>query len=147
MPNPTPNLATLNDAELIEQLLAAEADKSAADLAAKKLKNELINRKTAEIKAAYVDKPEPFGVVNLPVAGKLVKIDTKKTVEWNQKELDKLWKQIVADGADPTAYMKLEYTVSEAMYKAFGDNLRAYFEPARSVKPGNPTVKIEEAKE
>ena len=147
MSNQAPDLTKLSDAEIIEQLLLAEADKSAADLAAKKLKNELVNRKTAEIKAAYAAKPEPYGVVNLSVAGKQIKIDTPKKVEWAQDKLEALYNQIVADGANPKEYIKIEYDVSETLYKAWGDNMKAHFSPARTVKAGNPSIKISEKEE
>lgn len=147
MPSPAPNLTTLSDSELIEHLLAAEADKSAADLAAKKLKNELLNRKAAEVNAAYSAKPEPFGVINLPVAGKIVKVDVPKKVEWAQDKLEALCEQMKADGANPKDYIKIEYAVSETLYKAWGDNMKAYFSPARTVKAGNPSVKIVDGEE
>lgn len=147
MSHPAPNLSNLSDAEIIEHFLEAEADKAAADLACKKLKNELLNRKAAELKAAYDKKPEPFGVVNLPVAGKNVKIDVPKKIEWQQDKLEEVWNQILADGANPKDYIKVEYAVSETAFKCWGDNLKAYFIPARTVKSGNPSLKIEEAKE
>jgi len=147
MTNTAPDLTKLSDADIIDHLLAAEADKTAADLACKKLKNEILNRKAAEIHAAYTAKPEPFGTINLPVGGKNVKIDSPKKVEWSQDILEALWKQMVADGADPKQYIKIEYNVSETLFKSWGDNLKAFFIPARTVKAGNPSVKIEEAKE
>lgn len=146
MPHPAPDLTKLTEAEIIEQILAAEADKVAADLAGKKLKNEILSRKDKELKALLAAKPEPYGIINLPVAGKIMKIDTPKKVEWEQEKLEKLWNQMIADGADPKDYIKVEYTVSETLYKAWGDNLKQYFRDARTVKAGNPSVKIEEVK-
>ena len=142
-----PDLTKLSEQDLIEQLLLAEQDESNAKLARKKLNNELLNRKAAEIKAGYDAKPEPFGVVNLTMAGKNVKIDVPKKVEWLQSELSGLWKQIEADGADPKQYIKVEYTVSETLYKTWGDNMKTYFTPARTVKAGNPSIKITDKEE
>lgn len=142
MSNPAPDLTTLSDAELADHLLAAEADKVAADLAAKKLKNEILNRKSNEVKLAYGNKPEPYGIVNLSFGGKIAKIDTPKKVEWLQEELEKLWNQIVADKADPREYIKCEYSVSETLFKSWGNNIKAHFLPARIVKTGNPSIKI-----
>lgn len=147
MSHPAPNLATLSDKELIEHLETAEADKTAADLAARKLKNELLNRKRAELDAAYRGKPEPYGIVNLTIEGKTIKIDTVKVIEWDQAQLEGLWKQIIADGAEPKEYISVEYKVSEALYKTWGANIKAFFEPARTVKARAPSVKIIEEKE
>lgn len=142
-----PDLTKLSDAEIIDHLLEAEADETAASLAIKKLKNELLNRKTAEIKAAYSEKTEPFGVVNLNIAGKIIKIDTPKKTEWDQSKLESLWNQMVADKADPKQYIKVKYDVSETAFKSWGDNLKAFFIPARTVKAGNPSLKIVEGGE
>lgn len=142
MPNPTPDLSTLSDNELIEQLLAAEADENAAKIAKKKLSNELINRTQAVISALYKAKPEPYGIVNLDFGGKAIKVETVKVVEWDQSQLEKLWGQILSDGADPKQYIKAEYGVSETAYKSWGDNIRAFFDPARTVKARNPSIKI-----
>lgn len=147
MPSPAPDLTKLSDAEIIDHLLAAEADKTAADLAAKKIKNEILARKDKEIAALLAAKPEPYGVVNITSGDKIIKIDIPKKVEWAQDKLESLWSQMVADGADPKQYIKIEYDVSEALYKTWGDNLKAYFLPARTIKHGNPSVKIADAKE
>jgi hypothetical protein len=144
MTQPAPNLTTLSDADLIEHLLAAEEDETAAKLAGKKIKNELLNRKAAQIKSAYSEKPEPFGVVNLPLGNKIIKIDTPKKVKWAQDQLETLWNRMKEDNADPKQYIKVEYDVSETAFKAWGDNIKAYFIPARTVEAGNPSVKIVE---
>ncbi len=145
MPNPAPDLKQLSDAELNEQLLAVRADEDAAKLGRKKLENELLNRKAAELKAAYDAKPEPFGVVNIISGGKKIKIDIPKKIDWLQEELERIWKEIAAGGDDPKSFIKAEYTVSETLYKTFGDNQKKYFGVARTVKSGNPSIKIEDA--
>jgi len=137
-----PDLTTLNDTELAEHLLAVEEDETAVKLAKKKLNNELLNRKAAEIKALYGAKPEAFGIVNLQLGNKIAKIDTSKDVQWDQAQLDAIWKQIAADGANPKDYIKIEYGVSETLYKSWGDNIKAFFSPARTVKAKNPSIKI-----
>jgi hypothetical protein len=146
MPCQSPDLTKLSDAEIIEHLLEAETDKTAADLAMKKLKNEILNRHAVLIKAAYSNKSEPFGVINLPVGGKIVKFDTPKKVKWAQDKLESLWKQMEADGADPKSYIKVEYSVSETAFKEWGNNLKSYFTAARTVEAGNVSIKIEEEK-
>ena len=147
MTSPEPNLSTLSDAELNEHLLAAEADEASIKTAIKKLKNELLSRNADIIKSMYAKKPEPFGIVNLAIGGKTIKIDTPKKVEWEQNQLEKLWNQISSDGADPKQYIKVEYKVSESLYKTWGDNIKSYFAPARTVKSGNPSIEITEIKE
>ena len=143
MTHPAPDLTKLSDIEIIEHLLAAEADKTAADLAAKKLKDEILNRKAAELSAGLGNKGG-FGIVNIPIGGEIAKIDTPKKVDWDQKILEELYNQIAADNIDPKQFIKVEYTVSETLFKEWGDNMKAAFIPARTVKAGNPSIKITE---
>lgn len=142
-----PDLTKLSDTEIVEYLIAAEDDKSSADLAIKKLKNEILNRLSAETAAALSAKPEPYGIVHLNIGGKNVKVDVAKKVEWLQEELEHLWNQIKSDGSDPKQYIIAEYRVSENLYKSWGDNLKSHFAPARVVRPGNTSLKITEEKE
>ena len=143
---PALDLTKLTDTELLDYLEEAESDKANADSAIKKLKNEFLVRKSAEIKSLYSSKPEPFGVVDIIINDKKVKIDTKKKVEWDQEKLESLAKLMASDGADPKDYMKIEYKVSETLYKTWGDNIKSYFQDARTVKGESPSIKIEEIK-
>jgi len=78
MSNPAPDLSKLTDQEIIEHLKGAKFDKKSAELAVKKINNEIIVRKDVEIKAALKAKAEPFGTVNIAMGSQKVKLDFKK---------------------------------------------------------------------
>lgn len=147
MPSPTPNLAEFTDADLIENLAAARADKKAAELALKKINNEILNRKDGELQALLKAKPEPYGTVNLTVAGRKVKFDFKKKVVWSQPELEKVVEQIRADGGVVADYVKVAYEVPESKWKAWGDNIRAYFKDARTVSMQSVSISLDDGEE
>ena len=136
-----------SDAELIELLEFAEAKKSEHDSIIKKLKNEIATRKQPEIDRAYSAKDEPYGDVSIEVSGKVLKFTRPKKVDWNQTRLAELAKQIADDGADPKEYVDVEYNVPEKRWSVWGSNIRSHFEDARTVTPGNLSIKIVEKKE
>jgi hypothetical protein len=49
--------------------------------------------------------------------------------------------RIRATGDDPAQYVEIAFKVPERKYAAWPDNIRAEFEPARTVKTG--TLKVE----
>lgn len=66
-----------------------------------------------------------------------------KSVTWDQAKLSAVVADMIANGAEPAAYgVVTEYSVTEKTYGALLPNVRAAFEPARTVKPGTPTFKI-----
>ena len=147
MPNPAPDLTKLSDAEILDHLKEAKEDKKSADLAVKKINNELINRKSADLQTLLKAKKEPYGTVNLIVDGEKVKFDFKKKVDWDQPILATTVKQIIADGGVVEDYVETEYTVPESKWKAWGDNVRAFFKDARTVKVQSITITLEDEKE
>jgi hypothetical protein len=94
------------------------------------------------ITEAYLAKGVDTGVVHLERDGLDVVVDRSKTVTWDQAALAKAVAEITAAGDDPSEYVKVSYSVSEASYVAWPSMIRRVFEPARTVKPGNPTIKL-----
>ncbi len=136
------------DNMLIESILALEEASKNADIELKRAKNELLERKKSEIKIALAQKAEPYGSVSAVVGAYKISYTTPKKVEWEQEGLAELYKQIAADpDEDPREYIKTEYKVSEDAYKNWPTNLKASFEPHRTVKTGSVSIKIEPVKE
>ncbi|WP_371056861.1 hypothetical protein [Rhodosalinus sp. K401] len=67
--------------------------------------------------------------------------DLPKRVEWDQDKLAAMVERIRAAGDDPAQYVDIAFKVPERKYAAWPDNIRAEFEPARTVKTG--TLKVE----
>ena len=122
---------------------ADDAAKSAA-FAKRACVNTVSDRLTAEIAQAYVAKGVDTGMIHIDRDGLDVQVDRSKTVTWDQAKLAASVEAIRAGGDDPAEYVKTAYSVSEAAYAAWPSMIRKVFEPARTVKPGNPTIKLAE---
>jgi hypothetical protein len=78
--------------------------------------------------------------------GYTIAVDIPKKVNWNQDSLYVTMKDILAAGDRPEDYMEMKLSVKEANWKKFSPEIQAAFEPARTVAPGKPTIKVEEVK-
>lgn len=65
-----------------------------------------------------------------------------KRVDWDQTMLAGLVERIRADGADPTEYVDVSFSVPERKYTAWPKDIRQEFEPARTVRNGKPKLRL-----
>ena len=96
----------------------------------------------ALILAARQRQQKDFGVVRIADGEAQIECDAKKDVKWDQDQLARLAARMTAAGDDPRVYLKTEYKVSERAYADWPPDVRAAFEPARTVRPGKPAWKI-----
>lgn len=128
----TPELLThLKDLADRKKLIAKEENE---------IKETLIDRYKLTIDAELATKPEPFGTVNLDGFS----VTFPKRVTWDQVRLSDLVYEIQQGGEDPTEYVDVEYSVSEAKYKNWPTSVAKAFEAARTIKPGSPSIKIKD---
>ena len=66
-----------------------------------------------------------------------------KRVDWDQIQLATLIERIRTSGDDPGQYVDITIKVPESKYAAWPDAIRAAFEPARTVRTGKPTFRLE----
>jgi len=66
-----------------------------------------------------------------------------KRIDWDQAQLATLIERIRASGDDPSDYVDFAIKVPERKYAAWPDKIRAAFEPARTVRTGKPTFRLE----
>ena len=135
------------DDELLRLIEQAEATKAMCDKNIKQHKAELLNRREKEIQQLLKAKDEPFGDVKIIVGNREIKVNVPKKVAWEQKKLAEKRKLIVEAGDNPDVYIDTEYSVSETAYKKWPDDVREFFQDARTVSAGNPSIKIVEEKE
>ena len=76
-----------------------------------------------------------------------VAVEIGKTVKWDQGKLAEITRRIAENGGDPEEYVDIKYSISEAKFKAWPENLRRPFEAARTVKPGKPKITLRQEKE
>lgn len=65
-----------------------------------------------------------------------------KRVDWDQAMLAGLVERIRADGADPTEYVDVSFSVPERKYTAWPKDIRQEFEPARTVRTAKPKFRL-----
>ena len=139
IPN-TPDYSQFTDDDLKRSLQQVEVEAKELANVKKRIVDAILNRHADKIQAALSEKDEPYGVVN--VNG--FEITTPKKVDWNQKELARLYKIIQDSGEYASDYIKISYDVSEASFKAWPTTIREQFVPARTVSKGNAAVKVKE---
>lgn len=135
------------DDSLLRRIEAAEATIAVCERNIRMAKAILLDRREKEIQELLRAKDEPFGDVNIVVGNHKVKVNVQKKVVWDTDMLAAKHKEIAESGENPEMYMKVKYDVSETAYKNFPQEVRDYFAPARTVMPGNPSLKVVKEKE
>ena len=82
------------------------------------------------------------GTVRLQDGPVTVVAELPKRVEWDQTMLAGLVERIRADGADPTEYVDVSFSVPERKYSAWPKDIRQEFEPARTVRTAKPKFRL-----
>ena len=73
---------------------------------------------------------------------KITSVLTKK-VEWNQDRLKDVVSAIRKHGDNPKEYVDTSYKISETKYTAWPEHIKNIFRPARVLKSGAETFKIQ----
>ena len=66
-----------------------------------------------------------------------------KKVEWDQQQIAALVKRIRETGEDPADYVEINVKVPERNYTAWPEPIRQAFAPARTVRTGKPTFRLD----
>lgn len=82
------------------------------------------------------------GTVRLQDGPVTVVAEILKRVDWDQAMLAGLVERIRTDGADPTEYVDVSFSVPERKYTAWPTDIRQEFEPARTVRTGKPKFRL-----
>ena len=86
------------------------------------------------------------GSVRFEVDGYVVIADLPKRLEYDQPKLKGAVDALRKWGENPDDYVGIEIKVSEAKYNAWPPAVRQLFEPARTLKVGKPSYKLEQIK-
>ena len=95
-----------------------------------------------QARAALLDSAKESGTINLHDGALKVKVELKKTVEWDQDQLKQIAERIAAAGDDPAEYIDVRYAVPEKKYGAWPQAMRETFAPARTVKTAKSTITL-----
>lgn len=83
------------------------------------------------------------GTVRFESDGYVIVADLPKRVEYDQVKLKEAVEALRKWGENPEDYVGVEIKVAEAKYTAWPPAVRQLFEPARTLKTGKPTYKLE----
>ena len=78
------------------------------------------------------------------VDGFLVVADLPKRPEYDQLKLKEAVEALRKWGENPEHYVGIEIKVAESKYTAWPPGVRQLFEPARTLKTGKPSYKLEQ---
>lgn len=130
-------------AELQDRIAANERD---AKILRDKFNEALLARYEETGRAKLKEKGLDTGTASIDSGPYVVAVNVPKRVEWDQSKLRQVVAQIQSEGGDPEDYVKIEIDVPESKFKAWPKPLQARFEPARTVKHGKITAKIDTKK-
>lgn len=134
------------DIETIGILLEdAKALSAAATKVSRALQGEVEERFKKDIQFAYAAKGDDTGTIKIPVGAWTVEVNRPKKVEWDQKELQTVYQSIKDSGGDPNDFMEVNLVVTEKAYGAWTESTQRKFASARTVTPGNVSIKIKAA--
>ncbi|MBF0589164.1 MAG: hypothetical protein HQL53_08555 [Magnetococcales bacterium] len=125
-----------------EAILAQKKAKQVKDY----LDGVLAHKYDAAISRARLVSNKPTGIVRIIDGDHTIISDVPKRPNWDQKQLAEIANRIKAAGDDPAEYMETTYKVPENRFKAWPSSIRETFLPARTLKVGKTTFKIEKSK-
>ncbi len=130
-----------------EHLALLQDDAAAALEAAKRIKDWLdgaIALRYAEQAAGLRQQQgKDTGTVRFEDGDVTVVADLPKKVEWDQQQIAALVKRIRETGEDPADYVEISFKVPERNYTAWPEPIREAFAPARTVRTGKPTFRLD----
>ena len=125
---------------MIKQVTAA---KDTAALYLNALQSTLHTRLGGHAQQLRQEAGKSTGTVRFEVDGYLVVADLPKRTEYDQRKLKEAVEALRKWGEDPEHYVNLEVKVAESKYTAWPPAVRQLFDPARTLKTGKPTYKLE----
>jgi len=88
-------------------------------------------------------KPYGCGTSTINTARHKIKCVVSKQVKWDDAQIAEIFDMIQAANKDPFEYINRKLTVSETAYAGFNPEVKAVFDPARSVEASKPKITIE----
>ncbi len=137
------DLAALPLAELHAYHQAVCEEQETCHLYKLALYGEHDRRLSAQAAALRQQAGKTTGTVRFEVEGHTVIADLPKKVEYDQAKLKDAVEALRKWGENPEDYIGIEVKVAEAKYTAWPPAVRQLFEPARTVRTGKPTYKLE----
>ncbi len=90
------------------------------------------------------DQVKDQGSTTLKQDGYKITVTIPVRPSWDEKKLRQVAETIRQHGDDPEEYITFKPQVSEKKYNAWPEQIQKVFEPARTIKPGKRSIKVEE---
>ena len=132
--------------ELYRMIKQVTAAKDTAVLYLGALQSALHSRLGNQAQQHRQEAGKSTGTVRFEVDGYLVIADLPKRPEYDQMKLKEAVEALRKWGEDPENYVGIEIKVAESKYTAWPPGIRQLFEPARTLKTGKPSYKLEQIK-
>lgn len=144
LPGMPPSLIAALPVEQLATLVDEAEDHIRQARATKEILEEAMVRRYSD-RAALVrhQNHKPTGIVRFDDGPFVVIADLPKKPDWDQGQLAAIVGQIREAGDDPLEYVQVSYRVLESRFNAWPAAIQRAFEPARTLKVGKPTFKIE----
>ncbi len=137
------DLETLPLERLDELIQRAAAAKDTARHYEQLLQAALDHRFSQQAQALRHQAGKSTGVVRFEQDGYTVVADLPKRPEYDQRKLKDAVEALRKWGENPDDYVGIEIKVAETRYSAWPPAVRQLFEPARTLKVGRPTYRLE----
>ena len=121
---------------MIEKILEIKKQIAALKTEQQKLERQFLSQQDL---SGLQNKEYGCGTITLDCDNHKVKIEVRKTVKWDNDALAAKYKEL---GQEAGNFIKCKYDISETAYKGWKEEIKKYFEDARTVVPSNPTLTI-----
>ena len=139
---PIGDIAKLNPAQLYQLLHEATYMLTHAKKVRQWVEAAIAMKYAEQIRAKRQRMEKDTGVIHIEDNGYRLTTDVAKKTEWDQDKLEQIVASIHKDGDNPLEYVDVTYKVPERKYTAWPESIRKVFEPARTVKTGNPSYAL-----
>lgn len=126
----------MNLREMIDAQTKLQAEAARIKTALSQVETQIDDYLKDQVRERLAVEEKDTGTVNFNVDGVDVKALVPKTVKWDQKRLAEIAVKIASAGDDPENYMKVKREVSETSFKAWPEQIKNVFMPARTVVTG-----------
>ena len=140
---PVAQVAALGVEVLVDLLEQADAHLRRAKAIKESLDEAIAHRYGDRSALVRNQNQKPTGIIRFDDGPFVVIADLPKKPEWDQEKLATIIGQIRESGENPLDYVEVAYRVPESRYNAWPTSIRKFFEPARTLKVGKPTFKLE----
>ena len=107
------------------------------------LDNAVMAKYNVRIEAAYTTKGEQTGAINFDDDDCKIKIDRPKRTSWDETILSEIETQLKENAWTVSDFITTKMSVSENVFNTMASPFKEMFIPARTVKSGKPSIKIE----